>query len=82
MGNEQAKEHHRLYYEEGIGARDVVIVAHGHFNRVMIARWLECDLPFGTKLNVEPGGVSVIYYECQPITGYLNRYCAGFRSFL
>ncbi|KAH8835863.1 phosphoglycerate mutase-like protein [Flagelloscypha sp. PMI_526] len=59
----RVREHHRLFFEEGIGARDVVIVAHGHFNRVMIARWLNCELPFGTKLNVEPGGVSVLSYN-------------------
>lgn len=59
----QVKEKHRLFFEEGIGARDVVIVAHGHFNRVLISRWIECDLAFGTKLNVEPAGVRSLIHR-------------------
>lgn len=52
-----------------------MIVAHGHFNRCLIARWIglplsegECpengvqlDPSFaGTKLNVEPAGVGLV----------------------
>ena len=33
--------------EQGQGARDVLIIAHGHFNRVFIARWVDYDLKLG-----------------------------------
>ncbi|KAJ7071162.1 histidine phosphatase superfamily, partial [Mycena amicta] len=34
------REYHRQYKEEGLHTRDVAIVAHGHFSRVLVARWL------------------------------------------
>lgn len=43
----QVREHHRLWMEEGKGSRDVVIVAHGHFNRVFISRWVRFPLSLG-----------------------------------
>ena len=54
----QVQEIHRQYYEEGVGRRDVMIVAHGHFNRVMISRWIQFPIGLGTHFNVEPAGVS------------------------
>lgn len=45
--SEQVREKHRLWLEEGKGSRDVVIVAHGHFNRVFIARWVRFPLSLG-----------------------------------
>ncbi|KAG9222669.1 hypothetical protein CCMSSC00406_0004583 [Pleurotus cornucopiae] len=51
------REYHRQYHEEGLNTRDVVIVAHGHFNRVLISRWINFPLCLGTHFNVEPGGV-------------------------
>ncbi|KAG9314253.1 histidine phosphatase superfamily [Chiua virens] len=56
-------EYHRQYFEEGKGSRDVLIVAHGHFNRVFISRWINFSLELGTHFNVEPGGVSVLSYN-------------------
>jgi broad specificity phosphatase PhoE len=47
FGDEQVREYHRKYFEEGTGTRDVLIVAHGHFNRVFISRWLEFPLALG-----------------------------------
>ena len=44
--------------EEGIGKRDIMIVAHGHFSRVLIARWVQFPICLGTHFNVEPAGVS------------------------
>ena len=43
----QVREYHRKYLEEGTVSRDVVIVAHGHFNRVFIARWNRFPLYLG-----------------------------------
>jgi len=43
----QVRETHRKYLEEGVGVRDVLIVAHGHFNRVFISRWVEFPLALG-----------------------------------
>lgn len=45
-------EYHRKYFEEGKGTRDVLIVAHGHFNRVFIARWVEFPLCLGKCLQL------------------------------
>ncbi|KAH0838201.1 histidine phosphatase superfamily [Lanmaoa asiatica] len=71
-------EYHRRYFEEGNGARDVLIVAHGHFNRVFISRWINFDLALGTRFNVEPGGVSILSYNHdsldEPALNALNLY--------
>ena len=53
----QVREYHRQYSEEGLNTRDVLIVAHGHFNRCLIARWIDSPLCLGAHFNVEPGGV-------------------------
>jgi probable phosphoglycerate mutase len=53
----QVREYHRQYKEEGSNTRDVLIVAHGHFNRCLIARWINFSLRLGTHFDVEPGGV-------------------------
>ncbi|KAG8827299.1 hypothetical protein FRC17_007889 [Serendipita sp. 399] len=47
---EKVREYHRKYKEEGVGKRDMVIVAHGHFLRAFIARWVEFDLCLGMYL--------------------------------
>ncbi|KZP10528.1 phosphoglycerate mutase-like protein [Athelia psychrophila] len=74
----KVREYHRKYFEEGTGTRDVLIVAHGHFNRVFIARWVEFSLCLGTHFNVEPGGVSVLSYNHnnlkEPALNALNLY--------
>jgi len=71
-------EIHRQYFEEGKGSRDVLIVAHGHFSRVLIARWVEFSLELGTHFNVEPAGVAVLSYNHQslkePALNGLNLY--------
>ncbi|EIW86843.1 phosphoglycerate mutase-like protein [Coniophora puteana RWD-64-598 SS2] len=59
----KVRQYHKEYVEGGKNTRDVVIVAHGHFNRVFIARWLNFDLTLGTYFNVEPGGVTVLSYN-------------------
>ncbi|CAE6410778.1 unnamed protein product [Rhizoctonia solani] len=60
---EKVRAIHRKYFEEGIGKRDVIIVAHGHFSRVFITRWLRLELILGTRWMVEPAGVAVLTYQ-------------------
>ncbi|KZT05972.1 phosphoglycerate mutase-like protein [Laetiporus sulphureus 93-53] len=75
---EKVREHHTLWHEAGIGCRDVVIIAHGHFNRCMIARWIDFPLHLGTHFNVEPAGVAVLTYNhrnlAEPALSALNLY--------
>ncbi|KAJ7357224.1 histidine phosphatase superfamily [Mycena albidolilacea] len=59
----KVREYHRQYKEEGLHTRDVVIVAHGHFSRVLISRWINFPLALGTHFNVEPGGVAYLGYN-------------------
>jgi broad specificity phosphatase PhoE len=44
---QKVRQRHKAWAEDGIGSRDVVIVAHGHFNRCFVARWLNASLDFG-----------------------------------
>ena len=53
FSSRQVREYHRKWKEEGQGTRDVVIVAHGHFNRCLIARWLKLPLSEGAHLEYE-----------------------------
>ena len=55
----QVREYHKQYKDHGLNTRDVLIVAHGHFSRAFIARWIKSSLELGSNFNVEPGGVSV-----------------------
>jgi len=59
----KVREYHTQYKEEGLHTRDVVIVAHGHFSRVLISRWINFPLCLGTHFNVEPGGVAYLGYN-------------------
>ncbi|KAL1670441.1 histidine phosphatase superfamily [Schizophyllum commune] len=72
------RTYHTEYFHEGMNTRDVMIVAHGHFSRCLIARWLGMPLAFGTKLNVEPGGIAVLSYNHhrleEPSINALNLY--------
>ncbi|RPD64969.1 phosphoglycerate mutase-like protein [Lentinus tigrinus ALCF2SS1-7] len=74
----KVREHHRLWKEEGKGSRDVVIVAHGHFNRCLISRWIGFDLCLGTHFNVQPAGVAILSYNhnnlAEPALNGLNLY--------
>ncbi|KAK7064337.1 phosphoglycerate mutase-like protein, partial [Favolaschia claudopus] len=74
----KVREYHRQYQEEGLHTRDVAIVAHGHFSRVLIARWINFPLALGTHFNVEPGGVAVCSYNHhslkEPALNALNLY--------
>ncbi|CAK5280171.1 unnamed protein product, partial [Mycena citricolor] len=74
----KVREYHRQYLEEGLHTRDVCIVAHGHFSRVLISRWINFDLCLGTHFNVEPGGVAYLGYNHhslkEPALNALNLY--------
>ncbi|KAH7928484.1 phosphoglycerate mutase-like protein [Leucogyrophana mollusca] len=74
----KVRDYHREYKEGGTNTRDVLIVAHGHFNRVFISRWINFDLALGTHFNVEPGGVTVLSYNHnsleEPALNALNLY--------
>lgn len=41
----------------------VVLVAHGHFLRVLSARWVEQEPALGQRLSMEPATVSVLAYD-------------------
>lgn len=41
---------------------DVMVVAHGHFNRCFIARWLKLPLTNGRLFEVDAGGVAILSY--------------------
>ncbi|KAI6007191.1 histidine phosphatase superfamily [Pisolithus albus] len=75
----KVRDYHRKWFEEGKGSRDVLIVAHGHFNRAIIARWNKFELALGTLTStVEPGGVAVLSYSHhsldEPVLDGLNLY--------
>jgi broad specificity phosphatase PhoE len=59
----KVRQYHKQYKEQGINTRDVLIVAHGHFSRVLISRWIKFPLCLGTHFNVEPGSVAVLGYN-------------------
>jgi broad specificity phosphatase PhoE len=46
------REYHRQYWEEDRYARDVLIVAHGHFIRSLIPRWMNAPLTYGRHIPV------------------------------
>lgn len=74
----KVRQHHKDWLEEGKGARDVVIVAHGHFNRCFISRWINFDLCLGTHFNVEPAGIAILSYNhhslSEPALNAMNLY--------
>jgi len=50
----QVREYHRQYKEEERNTRDVMIVAHGHFSRVLISRWINFPLRLGESTGCFP----------------------------
>jgi len=74
---EKVRAEHKAWLEKGEGARDVVVVAHGHFNRVLVARWINFDLSYGTHFNIEPASMSILAYNhrnlSEPAINALNR---------
>jgi probable phosphoglycerate mutase len=59
----------RLLLDEG----DVALVGHGHFLRVVAARWLELDGREGRLLALDPGTISELDHEReQPVIRVWN----------
>ncbi|GAA1234038.1 acid phosphatase [Prauserella halophila] len=42
---------------------DVVLIGHGHFSRVLIARWLGLDVAIGEGFRVDPASISALGYD-------------------
>lgn len=42
---------------------DVVLVGHGHFSRVLIARWLDLSASDGVRFALDPAGTTVLGTE-------------------
>jgi broad specificity phosphatase PhoE len=42
---------------------DVILVGHGHFSRVLIARWLEMPASEGVRFALDPAGTTVLGSE-------------------
>ncbi|MGM7645850.1 acid phosphatase [Nocardia sp. JW2] len=49
--------------EPALADRDVVLVGHGHFSRVLIARWGEFAVREGRRFAMSTGAVSVLGYD-------------------
>ncbi|KAF9455055.1 phosphoglycerate mutase-like protein [Macrolepiota fuliginosa MF-IS2] len=60
---QQIRAYHRKYFEEGTVSRDVMIVAHGHFGRVLTTRWIGLPLDQGTKLTMDAGAITILSYN-------------------
>lgn len=48
---------------EGMESRDVVFVGHGHFSRVMLARWMELPVAEGIRISMVPASIAVCGFE-------------------
>jgi len=59
----QVRGWHRDWYVEGKGGRDCMIVAHAHFLRSLVSRWVEFPIKLGTHFNIEPAGVTILTYN-------------------
>jgi probable phosphoglycerate mutase len=42
---------------------DVILVGHGHFSRVLIARWLELSASEGVRFGLDPAGITMMGSE-------------------
>lgn len=57
----------------GDGPGDVVLVGHGHFSRVLAARWAGLPVTAGALLIIDAGSVSVLgHYHGAPALQHLN----------
>ncbi|AXB45027.1 acid phosphatase [Amycolatopsis albispora] len=43
---------------ERLAERPVVLVGHGHFSRVLVARWLDLEATDGVRFALEPAGLT------------------------
>jgi probable phosphoglycerate mutase len=49
--------------EPALRVRDVVLIGHGHFSRVLIARWCELGVREGRRFFLSTGGISVLGHD-------------------
>jgi probable phosphoglycerate mutase len=43
-----------------LAATDVILVGHGHFGRVLVARWIDEPASFGVRFALDPASVTVL----------------------
>lgn len=48
---------------EQLPSRDVVFVGHGHFSRVVMARWMELPVTDGIRISMAAASISVCGFE-------------------
>ncbi|WP_067854980.1 acid phosphatase [Nocardia shimofusensis] len=48
---------------ECLESRDVVFVGHGHFSRVLLARWMELPVAHGIRISMVPASIAVCGFE-------------------
>lgn len=59
--------------ERDLARGDVLLVGHGHFSRVLAARWAGLPVSAGALLLIDPGSVSVLgYYHRDRAIAQLN----------
>jgi probable phosphoglycerate mutase len=46
-----------------LSSGDVILVGHGHFSRVLVARWLEMSASEGVRFGLDPAGTTVLGSE-------------------
>lgn len=51
--------------EKDMEIRDVVLVGHGHFSRVVVARWIGLPAAQGVCFAMSPAGCTILGYERQ-----------------
>lgn len=49
--------------EKDMKLRDVVLVGHGHFSRVLVARWVGWTAARGVAFAMSPAGCTILGYE-------------------
>lgn len=64
---------HAMAAGTAAGGGDVVLVGHGHFSRVLAARWIAQPVGLGAALTVDPASISVLgHYHGDPALSHLN----------
>jgi broad specificity phosphatase PhoE len=46
-----------------LASGDVILVGHGHFSRVLVARWLEMTAAEGVRFGLDPAGTTLLGTE-------------------
>jgi broad specificity phosphatase PhoE len=47
----------------GAAAQRALLVAHGHFLRILAARWVQAEPAFGRRIELEPAGLGVLGWD-------------------